>query len=151
VTLLGHVDRLDSSVLRFRPDLNESVAGADAGCRDALALIDAFIAEHGPDVPPPDESVHNSMYWSHPAQPALTELDLAAIGISTVIWATGYRPDFSWIHLPAFAADGFPVQEWGVASYEGLYFPTLPGRDTILAALRDATHIAEAIIGRTAR
>ena len=42
-------------------------------------------------------------------------------GVSALIWATGYQPDLSWVHLPFLAADGFPVQRRGVTSVPGLY------------------------------
>jgi putative flavoprotein involved in K+ transport len=48
------------------------------------------------------------------------ELDLAAAGVSTVIWATGYRPDLGWVRLPILDADGWPRQRRGVTEMPGL-------------------------------
>jgi putative flavoprotein involved in K+ transport len=42
--------------------------------------------------------------------------------ISTVIWATGYRPGYSWIHVPLLDEHGRPRHQRGVTSYPGLYF-----------------------------
>ena len=47
--------------------------------------------------------------------PEITELDLAAEGISSVIWTSGYRLDFGWIDLPVFGDDGWPREYRGVA------------------------------------
>jgi putative flavoprotein involved in K+ transport len=49
------------------------------------------------------------------------QLDLRAAGIGAVIWATGYRRDFSWVQAPVSDAAGEPVQRRGVAA-DGLYF-----------------------------
>ncbi len=42
--------------------------------------------------------------------------------VSAVIWATGYRPDYSWIHLPVLDGHGLPRHQRGVTGYPGLYF-----------------------------
>ncbi|MFL5613069.1 MAG: flavin-containing monooxygenase [Gemmatimonadaceae bacterium] len=42
---------------------------------------------------------------------------------SVIVWCTGFSPDYSWIDLPVFGADGFPRHERGiVAEAPGLYF-----------------------------
>jgi putative flavoprotein involved in K+ transport len=40
----------------------------------------------------------------------------------TVVWCTGYRPDYSWIDLPVSDASGHPIMERGVSPETGLYF-----------------------------
>ncbi len=49
-------------------------------------------------------------------------LDMAAAGITTVIWALGYTFDFSLVRLPVLDAYGYPVQRRGVTAFPGLYF-----------------------------
>lgn len=45
------------------------------------------------------------------------------LNVNNVIWCTGYRPDFSWIDLPVFGADGYPLHRRGVVrDVPGLYF-----------------------------
>jgi putative flavoprotein involved in K+ transport len=84
-------------------------------------------------------------------QEVITELNLKAAGISTVIWATGYAFDFSLVKLPVVDADGYPIQKRGVSAYPGLYFLGMPWlhsrRSGILFGVGDdaaylATHIA---------
>jgi len=41
--------------------------------------------------------------------------------VDAVVWATGYRPDYTWIHLPIFGQDGTPVHRRGVTGAPGLY------------------------------
>ena len=50
------------------------------------------------------------------------ELDLADTGISTVVWATGSRPDLDWVRLPVLDAEGYPIQRRGVTAEPGLSF-----------------------------
>ncbi len=73
--------------------------------------------------------------------------------VATVIWATGYRPDFGWIHLPAFEESGWPVHVRGVTEFEGLYFLGLPWLHTTGSALigwvgRDAEFLAKRVAQR---
>jgi putative flavoprotein involved in K+ transport len=68
-----------------------------------------------------------------------------------VVWATGFRPDFGWIDLPIFDADGYPVHRRGVvAAAPGLYFLGLPFQHTLTSAAiggvgKDAHYISERI------
>lgn len=60
-----------------------------------------------------------------PASPALAQpirtLDLHTAGITSVIWATGYRLDFSWVDLPVLDARGIPMHRKGITDVPGLY------------------------------
>jgi len=49
-------------------------------------------------------------------------LSLQEVNITAVIWATGHRFDFSWVHLPIFDTLGAPIQNRGVTSCRGVYF-----------------------------
>jgi putative flavoprotein involved in K+ transport len=42
--------------------------------------------------------------------------------VETVIWATGYRPDYSWIHAQVLDPQGAPIHHRGVTEAAGLYF-----------------------------
>ena len=42
--------------------------------------------------------------------------------VQSVIWATGFRPDFSWIDAPVFGDDGYPIHRRGLTAVQGLYF-----------------------------
>jgi putative flavoprotein involved in K+ transport len=52
----------------------------------------------------------------------LSDLDLRAAGISSVIWATGFRYKFDWIEADIFEADGEPRHLRGITPAPGLYF-----------------------------
>jgi putative flavoprotein involved in K+ transport len=74
--------------------------------------------------------------------------------VSSVIWCTGFRPDFGWIELPIFGEDGEPVHYRGVVGSEpGLYFVGLFFLTALTSSLvggvgKDAEYIAEHIASR---
>ena len=70
--------------------------------------------------------------------------------VRSVIWATGFRPDHSWIDAPIFDGDGRLVHRRGVTESPGLYFLGLSWQHTRGSALLgwvkdDAQHIANEI------
>lgn len=75
--------------------------------------------------------------------------DGRVLEVNSVVWATGFRPDFSWIDLPIFDPDGHPVHNRGVvAEPPGLYFLGLPFQYTFLSAVvggvgEDARYLAD--------
>jgi putative flavoprotein involved in K+ transport len=77
--------------------------------------------------------------------------------VTNVIWCTGFKPDFSWIHLPIFGEDGKPKHERGiVANQPGLYFVGLFFLYAMSSSLltgvgRDAKYIAKAIASSRVR
>ena len=74
--------------------------------------------------------------------------DGRVLDVTNVIWSTGFIADFSWIDLPVFTENGYPMHKRGVVqSQPGLYFMGLLFLDTLSSALvggvgRDAAHIA---------
>ena len=84
-------------------------------------------------------------------RPALA--DGAVAGVASIIWATGFRPDFSWIDAPIFGGDGFPIHRRGVTAVPGLYFVGLRFQHRLNSSLiggagEDARFIAESIAAR---
>jgi putative flavoprotein involved in K+ transport len=72
--------------------------------------------------------------------------------VQNVIWCTGFGLDFSWVRLPIFAADGYPIHDRGrVTSQSGLYFLGLPFQHSMSSTLiggvgRDAKLLAKWIL-----
>ena len=98
----------------------EVLDAIDEECRETLAGIDDYIAESGADAPESDLETYD---W-HPApEPAV--LDLKQTGITSVIYATGFHYDFSWVDLPVFDERGYPRYERCVTELPGLYFAGL--------------------------
>ncbi|HMI93748.1 MAG TPA: hypothetical protein VK509_20380, partial [Polyangiales bacterium] len=114
-------------------------------------LFDAYIAAAGIDAPADDRPPRD------PFVPATSsELDLTRASVSTVVWATGYRLDFSWVKLPIFDQWGYPKHARGVTIHPGLYAVGLPWLysepSAVIAGVgADAEHIVAHIAARAPR
>ena len=115
VELVGRYVGADGSRLQFADDLAASVDFGDARLVDLLKFVEASCAVKGTTAPtfemPPPLRIKTR-----------TELDTARDGIGTVIWTSGYRPDYGWVKFPVFDGMGFPVQVDGATTVPGLYF-----------------------------
>ncbi len=79
--------------------------------------------------------------------------DGSQLEVDAVVWATGYRPDYSWLHVPGvFDGDGAIRHTGGVSEVPGLYFLGLPWQRTRGSALLgfvgvDAAALADRLAG----
>ena len=76
--------------------------------------------------------------------------DRATLAVGTVVWATGYRPDYSWIGIPGVVGDGTVIHRRGATEVPGLYFLGLSWQHTRGSALLgfvrdDAAYLASRI------
>jgi len=87
-------------------------------------------------------------------QPILA--DGTVLDVANVIWATGYRPDYSFVGAEIVGADGWPVEERGVSpTVSGLYFLGVPFQYAFTSMLvtgagRDAKYVVDKIAERVA-
>ena len=80
----------------------------------------------------------------------ILSLDLAKAGITTILWATGYRQDFGWLQVDVLDDQGKPRHQRGVAVEPGIYFLGLPfqsrrGSSFIWGVWHDAKYLADHI------
>ncbi|AZD61243.1 Putative monooxygenase [Pseudomonas chlororaphis subsp. aurantiaca] len=150
MTLVGLTKAFENGVARFEANLAENIARGDENYLALLDAADAYIARNGLDLP--EEPEARVMLPDPPCltQPLL-ELDLAKAGVGTIIWATGYSVDYSWLQVDAFKDNGKPRHQRGVSSEPGVYFVGLPwlsrrGSAFIWGVWHDARHIAEHIV-----
>lgn len=137
--------------LRFEPTLRAALDHADSVYDSICADIDAHIEREGLVAPAPTRYVP---VWEPDRE--VTELDLAAAGVTSIVWAIGYRPDYRWIEVSAFDGGGRPLQNRGITSVPGLSFIGLPwmhtwGSGRFLGIDADARHVAEHVIARRGR
>jgi len=143
MTVVGHFDEADGERVRFAPDLAANLQFADGFFDERFRPgIDTFIERAGVDAQPDDREPFDF------EPPTITELDLGAEGVSTVIWTSGYRLDYGWIDLPIFDAQGAPRHARGVSEVPGLFFLGLPwqrdqGSATLFGVGRDGAWLAE--------
>ncbi len=149
VTLVGLTEAFSDGVLSFRDDLQKNVAGGDASYIDLLDAADAYLERNGLDLP---EEPQARERWPDPdcLTNPVRSIDLAAEGISSIIWATGFRQDFSWMKIPAFDDKGAPIHQRGVSVEPDVYFLGLPwqsrrGSTFLWGVWHDAKHIASQI------
>jgi putative flavoprotein involved in K+ transport len=150
VKLLGHLAGVENGAITLAPDLHESLGRADQFEAQILKMIDAYIERTGTDAPPEELLQLQNGF----AVEIVTRLDLAAAGVTSVIWAIGYSFDFSLVKLPVLDSDGYPTQERGVTAFPGLYFVGLNWLHSQKSGLLqgvgdDAAHIASHIAART--
>lgn len=119
VHVVGRLVGLRAGTARFSGGLANVCALADLKLDRLLQRLDDHATAAGldGDVAPPERFPPTRV-----AGPQVTEIDLIAAGIGTVVWATGYRPDHSWVDLPVFDHRGRIRHEGGmVVGAPGLY------------------------------
>jgi putative flavoprotein involved in K+ transport len=117
VRLLGTAVDADLSRIGFCDDLAATVARSDAKLTRLLTRIESFVTRAGLETevgdPEPIPPVS--------PEPAPTGLDLRREGITTVLWATGFRRRYDWLRVPVLDARGELRQTGGVTDSPGLY------------------------------
>lgn len=149
VKLVGLTKSFADEKIIFQPDLAENIARGDDNYLSLLDAADAYIARNGLDLPEEPEA---RQFLADPdcvTNPIL-QLDIQQAGITTIIWATGYTLDYSWLQVGAFDKDNKPQHQRGVSSEPGVYFLGLPwlsrrGSTFIWGVWHDAKYIADHI------
>ncbi|WP_417563288.1 flavin-containing monooxygenase [Microbacterium sp.] len=150
ITLVGRTASFDGARMHFNADLRENIRRGDANLFDLLDQADAYIARNGLDLPEEPEARVLGPEADCITDPIL-ELDLAAAGVTSIVWATGFTADYSWMHVDAFDDAGRPVHQRGVAAEPGIYFLGLPwqsrrGSSFIWGVWHDARYLADSIL-----
>jgi putative flavoprotein involved in K+ transport len=148
VGLVGRYVGTEGSTIRFADDVAASVDFGDARLADLMKFIEAYCGTSG--ITPPTLEMPPPLRIS-----ARTELDIAKEGIGSVVWTSGYRPDYGWVKFPVFDDMGFPVQTDGATKVPGLYFMGVhwmrKGKSSILYGVgEDAEVVAQQIVGTRA-
>ena len=119
--LHGRVTDIAGHVITFGDDLAANLDNADCVYNGICGLIDDHIARNRIDAPPQQ---HYTPVWQ--PKKVATKLDLAAVGIQSIVWTTGFRSDWSWVDLPLFDGAGYPTHTRGVTLVKGIYVLGMP-------------------------
>jgi putative flavoprotein involved in K+ transport len=113
----------ESGKAQFAGSLRNMCALSDLKMNRLLNLIDEWAQANGFDgkVEPPHRLPPTEVEQAPPLA-----LDLAGGAIRTIIWATGLRPDYSWLELPVFDRKGMIRHDGGVVSSQGVYLMGVP-------------------------
>ena len=146
MVLLGMTQSYDNGIVNIAPDLAENISQGDQNYLSVLEEADAYIAKEGLDFPEEPEAKVIGPSPDCVTNP-ITELDLQAENVKTVIWATGYVQDFNWLQVDAFDGTGKPDHHRGVSKQAGIYFLGLPwlsmrGSSFIWGVWEDAKYLA---------
>ncbi len=149
ITLLGRAAAHHDGTMHFSADLRTNIANGDANYLGLLDEADAYVARNGMDLPEEPEARVLGPDPECLTNPIL-ELDLAAAGVSSVIWATGFALDYGWLQVDAFDEAGRPKHQRGVSAEPGVYFLGLPwqsrrGSSFIWGVWHDAKYLADQI------
>jgi putative flavoprotein involved in K+ transport len=119
VRLVGRVDGLDDGQLTFADDLAATTSAADRKLSRLLHRIDLFAATSG--LADEVDAAHRPRAFADTAGPLDRRRSRGVDGIRTVVWATGYRREYPWLHLPVLDAAGEIRQSAGRTPAPGLY------------------------------
>ncbi|MFK7698026.1 flavin-containing monooxygenase [Pseudomonas caspiana] len=149
MTLVGLTESFAEGKVRFQNDLGKNLDRGDENYLSLLDAADAYARRNGLDLPL-EPSARERVADAPCITSPLRELDLSAAGVSSIIWATGYSQDYSWLQVDAFDVKGKPMHQRGVSSEQGLYFVGLPwlsrrGSAFIWGVWHDAKHVADQI------
>lgn len=118
VKLAGRIVGIADGKAQFSGSLHNNCALADLKMNRLLNTIDEWASEHGFDGKA-DAAQRFPATAVEPTPPLFLKLTDARI--KTVLWATGYRPDYSWLNVPIFDRKGQIRHDGGVTEHPGLY------------------------------
>jgi putative flavoprotein involved in K+ transport len=158
VRLVGRLAGItESGKAQFAGSLRNMCALSDLKMNRLLNLIDEWAQANGFDgmVEPPHRLPPTEVEQAPPLA-----LDLAGGEITTIIWATGYRPDYSWLELPVFDRKGMVRHDGGVVASQGVYLMGVPfvrrRKSTLIDGAGDdardlSDHLASCLDGQVLR
>ncbi|TIL37953.1 NAD(P)/FAD-dependent oxidoreductase [Mesorhizobium sp.] len=149
MTLVGRTESYKDGTMIFAPDLARNIARGDANYMSVLDEADAYIARNGLNLPE-EPSARKIGPDPQCVTDPIFDLDLTEAGISSIIWATGFTVDYSWLKVDVFDEKGKPRHQRGVSTESGIYFLGLPwqsrrGSSFIRGVWHDAQHLADHI------
>ena len=123
VEIVGRLAAVRDGRALFSGGLRNQFALADLKMTRLLDAFDEWAQSHGrsSEFGPPERLEPTQV----PAAPRL-DVDLRSGEIRSIVWATGFRPDYSWLHVPVVDAKGHLRHDGGVVDAPGLYAIGLP-------------------------
>ena len=145
MNLVGRLAGINDGRAQFSGSLRNKCELADLKLGRLLATIDEWATANGLDdsVPPPHRFEPTAVVSS----PRL-DLDLKSGEIETIIWATGFRPDYSWLDVAVLDGKGMVRHDGGIVESPGMYVIGLPFLRRRKSSFIDGARVdAEDLIG----
>ncbi len=149
INLVGLTQTYSEGTMRFASDIANNIRQGDENYLSVLQEADAYIERNGIELPLEPEA-HIIAPDPYCITNPIRELNLKEVGITSVIWATGYAVDYNWLKADVFHETGKPKHERGVSPEPGIYFLGLPwqsrrGSAFIWGVWHDAKYLADQI------
>ncbi len=151
--LLGRPTAIEGDRLLLDDTVGANIEFGDRKSAETKTTVDDGIRIAGLEPPalesdPADEAHPDPMSVRSPR-----ELHLEAVGIGSVVWATGFGGDFGYLQVPVLDEGGAPIHQRGVSNVPGIYFLGFPWLSTrksgiILGVDEDAAFIANRVAER---
>jgi putative flavoprotein involved in K+ transport len=143
VQLVGRLVGIGDGIAQFSGSLPNMVVLADLKLERLLDTIDAWATATGLDTDGPPRRFAATAVPTH----APLTLDLSSGAIRTILWATGFRPDLSWLDVGVFDRKGHVRHDGGITASPGLYLMGMPflrrRKSTLIdGAAADATDLS---------
>ena len=151
IVLLGHLQGVNDAELILAEDLEQNLVRGDGLLENFKKAADDYVTKNGLDFPVEQESgVKPNIPMS------ISCLNLKDVGVSAIVWASGFRCNFDWVKLPISDEAGEPVHRRGVTQLSGIYFLGLrwlyKRKSAFLlraSGAEDAAYLAAQIIARS--
>ncbi|HVZ11669.1 MAG TPA: NAD(P)/FAD-dependent oxidoreductase [Patescibacteria group bacterium] len=117
IRLVGKLKGFENDKFLFDKTLNDAISSGEAALVGFKAAVDKYIADKKLNAKSEAPEISKKITYKE-----TSELNLKESKIKTVIWATGFEDDFSFLKVPVFDKNGEPVHEKGVSTLPGFYF-----------------------------
>ena len=153
VTLIGRITTIEGHVLQLDGSVADCVRFGDERSKQIREMIDGIIEKLVGRLPPLEQDDADVPHPHPDAIESPASLDMATAGVTSVIWATGVRGDYTYLPDGAVGEDGSPIHDQGVSPIEGIYYIGLPwqsrrGSGIMHGITPDAEAIAAAVSKR---
>jgi putative flavoprotein involved in K+ transport len=151
LTILGKTDTAKGRTIFLQSNAAAHIKYADEFSEKVKAMVDKYIELKQLSAPPPETDPADYPDFEAESATNISKLELKENNIKTIIWATGYTGDFSYIKLPVFNSAGIPEHCEGVSAIGGLFFLGLPWlrkrKSGIITGIKeDSEFIAEKVL-----
>jgi putative flavoprotein involved in K+ transport len=149
IELVGRLSAVRDGKALFSGALRNHCALADLKMERLLDTFDEWARAHSRDA---DAAAPHRFEPTRVPSSSRLQIDLRNGEIRTILWATGFRPDYSWLHVPVVDGKGELRHDGGVVDAPGLYaigLPVLRRRKSsfIQGAEDDARELTDHLVG----
>lgn len=149
VILVGSTRSYQNGKVTFNPDVHQNIEDGNASYLGMLDEADHYASRFGLDLPTDPSARIIAPATPYEVDPIL-ELDIETAGVTTILWATGFSADYSWLELDVLDERGKPRHQRGVSPEPGIFFLGLPwqsnrGSSFIWGVWHDAKYVVDYI------